>query len=81
MNKYIDVTPFPILPANILPLPTDSNICTRIFARGLLIALVMEAVRTSETSVCFNETTLCYIQEGCSILSVMLKLWLGTVKL
>jgi hypothetical protein len=27
--------------------------------------MVMEAVRTSETSVCFNDTTRRYIPEGC----------------
>jgi hypothetical protein len=26
-----------------------------------------EAVRTSETSVCFNETTQCYVAEGCNV--------------
>jgi hypothetical protein len=31
---------------------------------GIIIAL-MEAVRTSETSVCFKETTRRYIPEGC----------------
>jgi hypothetical protein len=29
------------------------------------IALMMEAVRTSESSVCFNETTRRYMPEGC----------------
>jgi hypothetical protein len=32
-----------------------------------IIALVMEAVGTSETSVYFNETTQCYIPEGCHL--------------
>jgi hypothetical protein len=30
-------------------------------------ALIIEAVRTSETSVCFNKTTLRYIPEGCRL--------------
>jgi hypothetical protein len=37
-------------------IPTD-------FSRGLFIALMMEVVSTSETSVYFNETTLRYISE------------------
>jgi hypothetical protein len=32
--------------------------------RRALIALMMEAVRTSETSVYFNNTLLCYTSEG-----------------
>jgi hypothetical protein len=39
----------------------DSTYCP--FARVLLIALMMEAVRTSETSVNFNVTTRRYIPE------------------
>jgi hypothetical protein len=30
-------------------------------------ALMMEEVRISETSVCFNETIRCYIAEGCHL--------------
>jgi hypothetical protein len=32
---------------------------------GLFIALIIEAVHTSETSVYFNETTWRYVPEGC----------------
>jgi hypothetical protein len=41
--------PFPIRPTKILPCPADSGISTRFLARCLYIALMMEAVRTSET--------------------------------
>jgi hypothetical protein len=34
------------------------------------IALMMDAARTSETSVCINETTRSYIPEGCHYYSV-----------
>jgi hypothetical protein len=34
---------------------------------GRFIALMMDAVRTSETSVYFNETTRRYIPEGCHL--------------
>jgi hypothetical protein len=37
------------------------------FARGLLIALIMEALRTPETSVKFDETTRNYIRESCDL--------------
>jgi hypothetical protein len=33
--------------------------------RTSIIALMMESVRTSETSICFNNTTRWYIPEGC----------------
>jgi hypothetical protein len=36
--------------------------------QGELITLIMETVRTSETSVYSNETTLRYIPEDCSYL-------------
>jgi hypothetical protein len=58
MIKYINViTPFPIDPAKVLTYSTNSDIDTR-FSRGLLIAVIMEAVRTYDTSVCFDYTVL-----------------------
>jgi hypothetical protein len=48
----------------ILAGPTDSDISSWVSAHGLFIALMMEAVHTSETSVYFNETTRRYIPEG-----------------
>jgi hypothetical protein len=68
------VTPFPIGPAKILPCPTNSIISTRFFTFGLFTTLMMEAVRTSETSVSFNNTTWHYIQDGCHPLRNLLKL-------
>jgi hypothetical protein len=47
----IRVTPFPRGSAKILRCPTDPDISTRFFALGLLIVLMMEAVRTSNTSL------------------------------
>jgi uncharacterized cupin superfamily protein len=41
----------------------DIETCSLVEGRSWM----MEAVRTSETSVCFNDTTLCYIPEGCSL--------------
>jgi hypothetical protein len=38
----------------------DIETCSLVEGRSWM----MEAVRTSETSVCFNDTTLCYIPEG-----------------
>jgi hypothetical protein len=38
-----------------------------IFQHGLLIALMKEAARTSETSIYFNKTTWRYIPEGCNL--------------
>jgi hypothetical protein len=35
--------------------------------KNIFIALMMEAVHTSETSVFFNETKWCYIQESCHL--------------
>jgi hypothetical protein len=35
--------------------------------RGLFIALMMEALRTSESSFYFNETTRRHIPEGCHL--------------
>jgi hypothetical protein len=40
------------------------------FARGLFIALMMEAVRTYETSVNFNVTTRRYIPEYSKLAAV-----------
>jgi hypothetical protein len=51
------VTPYISGPAKILLCPTDFDIFTLFFERGLFVALMMEAVRTSETSVYYNETT------------------------
>jgi hypothetical protein len=47
--------------------PTDSYISNNPFAWGLFIALMMETVRTSETSVYFNNTTRRHIPEGCHL--------------
>jgi hypothetical protein len=46
-----------------LPWLTDSYISNRFLTRGLLIALVMEAARTSETLVNFYQTTWRYNPE------------------
>jgi hypothetical protein len=35
--------------------------------RVMIMALIMEAVRISETSVYSNETARCYIPEGCKL--------------
>jgi hypothetical protein len=48
-------------------LTTDSYIPCYPFARDIFIALMMEAVRTSETSVYSNETTRRYIPEGSNL--------------
>jgi len=37
--------------------------------RRVVIALIMEAIRTSETSVYSNETTRRYIPDGCNLRS------------
>jgi hypothetical protein len=37
------------------------------YALNAINALMMEAVRTSETSVCFNKTTRRYIPESCHL--------------
>jgi hypothetical protein len=42
---------------------TCSYILAHFFARGLFIALMMDAVRTSETLVSFYQTMRCYIPE------------------
>jgi hypothetical protein len=51
--------PFPIRQ----PVPLDSYIASYLFALGSLIALMMEASRTSETSVDIDLTTRQYIPE------------------
>jgi hypothetical protein len=51
--------PFPIGQ----PSPLDSYITSYLFAQGSFIALMMEAVRTSETSVDIYLTTRQYIPE------------------
>jgi hypothetical protein len=48
-------------------------VCTRLFTWDLLIALMLKAVRTSETSSCFYETTLRHIAEGCQLLIVAMR--------
>jgi hypothetical protein len=45
------------------PIPLDSDIASYLFALGSLIALMMEAARTSETSVDIGMTTWQYIPE------------------
>jgi hypothetical protein len=47
----------PLVRSWFLPWLTVSYISNRFHARGLLIALMMEAARTSETSVNFYQTT------------------------
>jgi hypothetical protein len=47
--------------------PTDSYITSSPSARGLSITLMMEAARTSETSVHYNEPKRSYIPEGCHL--------------
>jgi hypothetical protein len=74
-----DVTPFPIQPAKIVPCSIDSDISTRFFAHVLFVALMMDAVRISETSVCFDTTRLS-IERSCHLLRDLLKLALDTVK-
>jgi hypothetical protein len=60
---------FGILPLVDLLKYTDvSDVCG-----ASIIGMRMEAVRTSETSVYFNETTSCYIPEGYQ----RIILWLG----
>jgi hypothetical protein len=52
-----------------LPWLTDSYISNRFHARGLLIALMMEAARTSETLLNFYQTTRRYNPEDSHFLS------------
>jgi hypothetical protein len=51
----------------VLPCITSSNIRNQFFTRGLLTAMMMEAVCTSETSIYFNKTIHHYIPEGCNL--------------
>jgi hypothetical protein len=53
--------------AKVLPCPTGSHISTQYLTHSLLINLTVEAVSTSETSICFCETTQCNIPEGCHL--------------
>jgi hypothetical protein len=52
-------------PTKIPPGLTSSCNFRWFFTRGLFITLTMMAVRTSETSVYFNETTRHYIPKSC----------------
>jgi hypothetical protein len=67
---HLIITHFPIVPGKIPPGPTESDISTRCLSRGLFIALTIQAVRTSETSVYFDETTRHYISEGYYLQSI-----------
>jgi hypothetical protein len=53
--------------AKVLPCPTGSHISTQYLTHSLFINLTVEAVSTSETSICFCETTQCNIPEGCHL--------------
>jgi hypothetical protein len=53
----------PLVRPRFLPWLTDSYISNRFHTRGLLIALMMEAARTSETLVNFYQTTRRYSPE------------------
>jgi hypothetical protein len=57
LYRHPILIPFPIGPAKVLPCPAGFHISNRFLARGLLIALMMEAASTSETSVNFYQTT------------------------
>jgi hypothetical protein len=48
---------------------TDSYIMAHFLSPGLLIALMMEAARTSETLVYFYQTTRCYNPEDSNLQS------------
>jgi hypothetical protein len=56
-------TLFPTGPVKVLPWLTGSYISNQFHMRGLLVALMMEAARTSETLVNFYQTTWCYTQK------------------
>jgi hypothetical protein len=51
------LTDFPTGPIKVLPCPNGSHISNQFLARGVLIALMMEATSTSETSETFYHTT------------------------
>jgi hypothetical protein len=59
--------PPPIGPVKLLSCLTCSYILIHFFSRGLLIALMMEAVSTSETLVNFCQTARHNIPEGCHL--------------
>jgi hypothetical protein len=49
--------------------PCSLVVVSEVRAASVIRAVTMEAVRTSETSVCFDETTLRYPPEDCHLLS------------
>jgi hypothetical protein len=65
---FEDSTPYPSFcdadNAKLMFCPICSYILTPLFARGLLIALKMEAASTSETSINFYQTTQSNIQRN-----------------
>jgi hypothetical protein len=65
----------PASAAKVLPGPTGSYMSNRFLARGLLIALMMEASSTSETSVNFYQTTRSNIPEDSHLLCREAFIW------
>jgi hypothetical protein len=61
-----NVTPLSTGLARILPSPIDSYISSKPSARGLFVALMMEAERTFQTPV-YIETTRRYIKKSCHL--------------
>jgi hypothetical protein len=51
--------------SNRLELNRLSKMCTVSIIKAMMVALMMDAVRTSDTSVYFYETTRRHIPEGC----------------
>jgi hypothetical protein len=62
----------PLVRSRFLPWLTDSYISNRFHSLGLLIALMMEAARTSETLVNFYQTSRRYNPEDSHLLSTIL---------